>query len=127
MHAHGGAGSFGVFARNGLEDAAVLAVDGGAQFWRVQVTGQMFGGQSAAPLLNNQFGFATGNLGFGQQSAFDKYMPYALAAAGAGLGYLASRRGGQQTMGGGPVAPFAFGNPSVRFALPPSQLPYMHI
>lgn len=98
-----------------------------ALFGGANASGSMFGGQSAAPMVNNQFGFATGNLGFGQQSAFDKYMPYALAAAGAGLGYLASRHGGQQMMGGDPVSHFAFGNPSVKFAPPPNQLSYMHI
>lgn len=30
-------------------------------------------------------------------------------------------------MGGDPVAHFAFGNPSVKFAPPPNQLPYLHV
>lgn len=127
------AGGFGFGSPGGSYGANASGLMFGGQqnpdtlFGANGATGQMFGGQSAAPLLNNQFGFATGNLGFGQQSAFDKYMPYALAAAGAGLGYLASRHGGQQMVGGDPVSHFAYGNPSVKFAPPPSQLSYMHI
>ncbi|CAE6864039.1 hypothetical protein R69608_00361 [Paraburkholderia nemoris] len=52
--------------------------------------------------------------------------PWMLGAAGlAGLGYLASRGNHQQMMGGDPVGHFAFGNPSVKFAPPPTQMPYM--
>ncbi|UTV55187.1 hypothetical protein [Burkholderia arboris] len=54
--------------------------------------------------------------------------PWMLGAAGlAGLGLLAARGNQQGTMGGDPVAHFAYGNPSVKFAPPPNQLPYMHI
>ncbi|KVC94878.1 hypothetical protein WI77_10310 [Burkholderia ubonensis] len=54
--------------------------------------------------------------------------PWVLGAAGlAGLGLLAARGNHQQMMGGDPVPHFAFGNPSVKFAPPPTQMPYMHI
>ncbi|MGN6806738.1 MAG: hypothetical protein ACTHJZ_12455 [Trinickia sp.] len=54
--------------------------------------------------------------------------PWVLGAAGlAGLGLLAARGNHQQMMGGDPVAHFAFGNPAVKFALPPSTMPYMHV
>ncbi|WP_157661200.1 hypothetical protein [Burkholderia ubonensis] len=46
---------------------------------------------------------------------------------GASAALLAARGNHQGTMGGDPVPHFAFGNPSVKFAPPPSTMPYMHV
>ncbi|WP_175783098.1 hypothetical protein [Burkholderia anthina] len=54
--------------------------------------------------------------------------PWVLGAAGlAGLGMLAARGNQQGTMGGDPAPMLHIGNPAVKFAPPPSTMPYMHI
>lgn len=86
--------------------------------------GGMTGTQSG-PLGGGLSGAVNGAapIGGATMGGFD-WAPWAL---GAGAALLAKRGNQQGTMGGDPVPHFGFGNPSVKFAPPQNQLPYMHI
>lgn len=92
----------GLLPGGGMTDTQSGALGGG-------ISGAVYG---AAPI---------GGASMGGHSVW----PYALGLAG--LGLLATQGNRQQMMGGPPVSHFAFGNPSMKFALPPNQMPYMHV